>query len=256
MLAFFQPPRKGEVKGLAHVRPVPPCEDRRFPSRARTESGAALVALSLAGRASWSQRSYASLAREGVMQNAIAYRCVRMIARPPPRCRGCSMTARPRSTPIRCCRCWRVPTPRRTAARCSSAGMPSSNAPAIPISRRCRWAAKCASCTCCVPTACARSPARAAAPAPMPTPSTAQDRDHRAGGATASCRCCMPGCSIRSTMPTASRRSRRRRAPSTCTMPAANGPRRCSTTRPGLRARWSTRARTTSPASPTTSSSG
>jgi HK97 family phage portal protein len=39
-----------------------------------------LVALTLGGRASWGARDYASLAREGVMQNAIAYRCVRMIA--------------------------------------------------------------------------------------------------------------------------------------------------------------------------------
>jgi HK97 family phage portal protein len=39
-----------------------------------------LIALSLGGRASWGPRDYASLAREGVMQNAIAYRCVRMIA--------------------------------------------------------------------------------------------------------------------------------------------------------------------------------
>jgi HK97 family phage portal protein len=41
---------------------------------------APLIALELAGRASWSTRNYATLAREGVMQNAIAYRCVRMIA--------------------------------------------------------------------------------------------------------------------------------------------------------------------------------
>jgi len=40
-----------------------------------------LIALSLAGgRASWCARDYAGLAREGVMKNAIAYRCVRMIA--------------------------------------------------------------------------------------------------------------------------------------------------------------------------------
>ncbi|HEV2561929.1 MAG TPA: phage portal protein [Rhizomicrobium sp.] len=39
-----------------------------------------LIALSLAGRASWTNRDYASLAKEGVMSNAIVYRCVRMIA--------------------------------------------------------------------------------------------------------------------------------------------------------------------------------
>lgn len=39
-----------------------------------------LVALTLAGRAVWTPRDYASLAREGFERNAIAYRCVRMIA--------------------------------------------------------------------------------------------------------------------------------------------------------------------------------
>ncbi|MEI9887036.1 MAG: phage portal protein [Rhizomicrobium sp.] len=41
---------------------------------------APLIALSLGGRARWSPRDYAGLAREGVMKNAIVYRCVRMIA--------------------------------------------------------------------------------------------------------------------------------------------------------------------------------
>ena len=39
-----------------------------------------LVALTLAGRALWTPRDYASLAREGFERNAVAYRCVRMIA--------------------------------------------------------------------------------------------------------------------------------------------------------------------------------
>jgi HK97 family phage portal protein len=39
-----------------------------------------LIALSLAGRAKWGGRDYAALARQGVMRNAIVYRCVRMIA--------------------------------------------------------------------------------------------------------------------------------------------------------------------------------
>jgi HK97 family phage portal protein len=39
-----------------------------------------LIALTLAGRAEWGPRDYANLARTGVMGNAIAYRCVRMIA--------------------------------------------------------------------------------------------------------------------------------------------------------------------------------
>ncbi|MBV8799278.1 MAG: phage portal protein [Alphaproteobacteria bacterium] len=39
-----------------------------------------LVALQLMGGPRWSARDYASLARNGVMQNAVVYRCVRMIA--------------------------------------------------------------------------------------------------------------------------------------------------------------------------------
>jgi HK97 family phage portal protein len=44
------------------------------------KSGAPLIALSLQGRARWGGRDAASLARIGVMQNAIAYACVRKIA--------------------------------------------------------------------------------------------------------------------------------------------------------------------------------
>ena len=46
----------------------------------RKASGASLIALQLGGQAQWTPRDYASLAREGVMANPIAYRCVRMIA--------------------------------------------------------------------------------------------------------------------------------------------------------------------------------
>jgi HK97 family phage portal protein len=45
-----------------------------------TKSSPPLVALSFQGAARWTPRDYACLAREGVMQNAVAYRCVRMIA--------------------------------------------------------------------------------------------------------------------------------------------------------------------------------
>lgn len=44
------------------------------------KSGAPLIALSLQGRARWGGRDSASLARIGVMQNAIAYACIRKIA--------------------------------------------------------------------------------------------------------------------------------------------------------------------------------
>src|ERR1051326_3583571 len=45
-----------------------------------TKSAPPLIALQFQGAAAWTPRDYACLAREGVMQNAIAYRCVRMIA--------------------------------------------------------------------------------------------------------------------------------------------------------------------------------
>ncbi|MEJ0043112.1 MAG: phage portal protein [Rhizomicrobium sp.] len=47
---------------------------------APTIKSAPLIALQLAGRTRWSPRDYAGLARDGVMSNAIVYRCVRMIA--------------------------------------------------------------------------------------------------------------------------------------------------------------------------------
>ena len=50
---------------------------RRSPPLSKS---APLIALSLGGRARWSPRDYAGLAREGVMKNAIVYRCVRTIA--------------------------------------------------------------------------------------------------------------------------------------------------------------------------------
>ena len=44
------------------------------------KSAGRLVALSLAPRAAWSPRDYAGLAREGYGRNAVAHRCVRLIA--------------------------------------------------------------------------------------------------------------------------------------------------------------------------------
>ena len=58
----------------------------RFPffraarSRAPERKSAPLIALSLMGAPRWSGRDFAALAREGVMKNAVVYRCVRMIA--------------------------------------------------------------------------------------------------------------------------------------------------------------------------------
>src|SRR5689334_25123508 len=49
-------------------------------ARAPETKSSPLIALQLTAAAQWTPRNYASLAREGVMQNAIVYRCVRMIA--------------------------------------------------------------------------------------------------------------------------------------------------------------------------------
>jgi HK97 family phage portal protein len=68
---WFRPARARAFDGV-HPHAVAPPEKKGV--------SAPLIALSLAGRPSWSPRDYANLAREGVMQNAIAYRCVRMIA--------------------------------------------------------------------------------------------------------------------------------------------------------------------------------
>ncbi len=46
----------------------------------KKSAAAPFFALQLGARAQWSPRNYASLAREGVMQNPVAYRSVRMIA--------------------------------------------------------------------------------------------------------------------------------------------------------------------------------
>jgi len=54
--------------------------ERFFGKRAPERKSGPLVALQLIGQAQWSRRDYATLAREGVMQNAVVYRCVRMIA--------------------------------------------------------------------------------------------------------------------------------------------------------------------------------
>src|SRR3954464_1507073 len=54
-----------------------PHKTRRRPPEKK--SAMPLIALQLMGQARWTPRNYASLARNGVMQNAVVYRCVRMI---------------------------------------------------------------------------------------------------------------------------------------------------------------------------------
>jgi phage portal protein BeeE len=47
---------------------------------AKASRAGAVVAFSSVGRPRWTPNDYASLAREGFQRNAVAYRCVRMIA--------------------------------------------------------------------------------------------------------------------------------------------------------------------------------
>ena len=57
---------------------------RTTPQNPATEQKASkaksLITLHSAGQPQWTPRNYASFAEEGVAQNAICYRCVRMIA--------------------------------------------------------------------------------------------------------------------------------------------------------------------------------
>ena len=52
----------------------------RSPPETKDSAARTLVALTTAHRPQWSPRDYESLAREGFAKNAVAYRCVRMIA--------------------------------------------------------------------------------------------------------------------------------------------------------------------------------
>ena len=54
--------------------------NRFFRRPPETKFAPPLIALSLMGAPRWSSRDFATLAREGVIGNAVAYRCVRMIA--------------------------------------------------------------------------------------------------------------------------------------------------------------------------------
>lgn len=57
---------------LSYLRPAPPEE--------KMSRVAPLFALHMQGRAQWTPRDYAQLSRESFERNAVAYRCVRMIA--------------------------------------------------------------------------------------------------------------------------------------------------------------------------------
>ena len=54
--------------------------DRAMPAETKASRTGPLVALSAPGRAVWTPRDYASLAREGYSRNPVVFRCVRMIS--------------------------------------------------------------------------------------------------------------------------------------------------------------------------------
>ncbi|OYW37876.1 MAG: hypothetical protein B7Z45_05290, partial [Azorhizobium sp. 12-66-6] len=71
-------PAEGQARPAeAHARPA---EAQVRPAEAKASRAAALVAFFGQGRARWSPRDYGSLAREGFLRNAIAYRAVRMVS--------------------------------------------------------------------------------------------------------------------------------------------------------------------------------
>lgn len=53
---------------------------RRVAPESKASRAGVVIALSTAGRPQWTPRDYASLAQEGFARNAVAYRCIRMIA--------------------------------------------------------------------------------------------------------------------------------------------------------------------------------
>jgi len=75
LASFFAPFRARPAE--AHARPA---EAHARPAEAQARRTASLVAVFSQGRARWSPRDYGSLAREGFLRNAIAYRAVRMVS--------------------------------------------------------------------------------------------------------------------------------------------------------------------------------
>ena len=107
------------------------------PPERKASRTARLIALESGGRARWTPRDYAALAREGYQPNAIVLsrgaadrRGHRLAHLPALRGRG---RARPR---IRCSTCWRGRTRARTAPRFCEALGAHLLSPATPMSRR------------------------------------------------------------------------------------------------------------------------
>ena len=87
-----------------------------MPPELKSSRAARLIALEHGGRARWTPRDYAALAREGYANNAIVYRAVRLIAESIGGCVSCSTRATPSATRIRCSILFARPNPRQDGA--------------------------------------------------------------------------------------------------------------------------------------------
>ena len=87
--------------------------------RPKTSRTARLIRWS-GGRARWTPRDYAALAREGYVCNAIVHRAVKLVAENVAACDVPALRGRGAARPrIRCSICWRGPIRGRTARRFS-----------------------------------------------------------------------------------------------------------------------------------------
>ena len=76
-IPFFTARRRREDGG---ARPDRVADGARADVEAKASRAGPLIAFQSQGRAAWTPRDYAALAREGFAKNAIVYRCVRLIA--------------------------------------------------------------------------------------------------------------------------------------------------------------------------------
>ena len=203
---------------------------------------ARLLAMERLGRPVWTSRDYAALAREGFMRNAVAHRCVMMVAQAAAAVPLVLYDGPRELTDHRLLRLWRGPIRVPAPAPSSRPPMPSCSSPAMPMSRPSPSTARSASSSCCGPTASRWCRGPTAGRWPMTTRVGAGTRADSARTRLRCRRSCISRSSIRSTTITAwpaggggdgARHAQCRRAP---------GTRRCSTIRRGPRARWSIRA--------------
>ncbi len=73
-----------------------------LPPEAKASRTGQVIALQSGGRARWTPRDYAALAREGYVKNAIVYRAVKLVAENVGGCASWWRRAPRRATAIRC----------------------------------------------------------------------------------------------------------------------------------------------------------